>query len=100
MQSTQLAASLKPPILPIQSPMLSEMSFVLSSRRAAGTQTHCKVLQGTTTDKSNKDTEELDDIGVGDCIETAGESVKDGDQRRDDHRDVHVQLQDHREGSS
>ena len=49
------------------------------------------------TDQSSQNTEELDDIGVGDRVETAEQRVRNGNDGRHDHRNTVVNLNDHRQ---
>jgi hypothetical protein len=50
--------------------------------------------------QSEKDEKELDDIGVGDRVESTEERVKNGDASRQDDTDVDVNVYDDADGRS
>ena len=45
--------------------------------------------------QTDKNAKELDNVGVGDGVETSSECVEDGYQRRDHHRCCDVDSKDH-----
>lgn len=47
------------------------------------------------TDQSDEDAEELDDVGVGDAVEPAEQSIEDGDARAEHDRRTMVHVNDH-----
>ena len=59
--------------------------------------THASIKSKGWTRQSEEDTEELDEVRVGDRIETSDERVGDGDERRDDDGRRVVHLDDNRQ---
>ncbi len=54
----------------------------------------------SSTHQSDENTKELDDVGVGDRIQSTDEGVEDGNACRQHYSRVHWQLQDNRKGGA